>query len=262
MSTETNSHAAPLAGLTAAVTGASSGIGRAIAVEFASRGADLALFARANADGLQQTADLVAAQGRQYIKLLIDFTDPAACQRAVDKSWSWRPIDIWVQNAGADVLTGPAAELTFAEKLDRLYQTDVRGGMLVCREAGARMKQRGAGVILTTGWDQAETGMGGDSGEMFAATKGAVIAFTRSLAKSLAPEVRVNCLAPGWIQTKWGDSAPAYWQDRARREALVGRWGTPEDVAQAAAYLAAPGAGFVTGQVLNVNGGFAGSAEF
>ena len=72
----------------------------------------------------------------------------------------------------------------------------------------------GRGIILTMGWDQAETGMEGDSGQLFAAAKGAVMAFTKSLALTLAPEVRVNALAPGWIRTAWGEQASEVWQDR------------------------------------------------
>ena len=98
--------------------------------------------------------------------------------------------------------------------------------------------------------------MAGDSGELFATIKGAVMAFSRSLAQSLAPEVRVNCLAPGWVKTAWGDGASQYWQDRARDESLVGRWGTPTDIAQAACFLVSPAAAFINGQVLNVNGGW------
>ena len=82
------------------------------------------------------------------------------------------------------------------------------------------------------------------------------MAFSRSLAQSLAPEVRVNCLCPGWIRTAWGAGASEYWQERAARQALRGRWGTPEDVARAAAFLVSPAADFMTGQVVNVNGGF------
>jgi 3-oxoacyl-[acyl-carrier protein] reductase len=99
--------------------------------------------------------------------------------------------------------------------------------------------------------------MEGDSGEMFATIKGAVMSFTKSLAKSLAPEVRVNCIAPGWIKTSWGEeSASEYWQQRAVKESLRSRWGTPADVAAAACYLVSPGADFVNGQILPVNGGF------
>jgi 3-oxoacyl-[acyl-carrier protein] reductase len=105
------------------------------------------------------------------------------------------------------------------------------------------------------GWDQAETGMEGDSGELFAATKGAVMSFSRSLALSLAPEVRVNCVAPGWIKTSWGSQASEDWQRRAVSEAPLGRWGTPEDVAEAVRFLVGPGADFLTGQTIRINGG-------
>ena len=73
-------------------------------------------------------------------------------------------------------------------------------------------------MIVNMGWDQAETGMEGDSGELFAAAKGAVMTFSRSLALSFAPKVRVNCLAPGWVRTAWGQGASAVWQERVRRE--------------------------------------------
>jgi NAD(P)-dependent dehydrogenase (short-subunit alcohol dehydrogenase family) len=117
------------------------------------------------------------------------------------------------------------------------------------------MKAVGGGVIINMGWDQAETGMAGDSGQLFAAAKGAVMAFTKSLALDLAPEVRVNCLAPGWIKTAWGEAASQTWQDRAVRETPLGRWGTPEDVAKVARWLASPAAAFLTGQIVRVNGG-------
>jgi 3-oxoacyl-[acyl-carrier protein] reductase len=116
-------------------------------------------------------------------------------------------------------------------------------------------RNRAGGTIVNIGWDQAQWGMAGDSGEMFAAVKGAVMSFTRSLAKSLAPQVRVNCIAPGWIQTKWGQHASDYWQQRAKGESLLERWGTPDDVAAVACFLVSPAARFITGQSWDVNGG-------
>src|SRR5439155_26393630 len=132
---------------------------------------------------------------------------------------------------------------------------DVKATMRLSRNLGARMKARGRGVILTVGWDEAETGMDGDSGQLFAEAKGAVACFTRSLALSLAPEVRVNCLAPGWVRTAWGETASAAWQERVRRGTPLGVWGLPEDVAAAAVWLASPAAAFITGQTIRVNGG-------
>ena len=139
--------------------------------------------------------------------------------------------------------------------LAELLAVDVRATMLFAREAGQRMKAAGAGVILNMGWDQAETGMEGDSGQLFGAAKASVMAFTRSLALTLAPQVRVNCLAPGWIRTAWSEQASDRWQQRAVREAPLARWGTPEDVARVARFLCSPAAAFITGQVVRVNGG-------
>lgn len=248
-----------LQGKRAVVTGASSGIGRAIALALAARGAELTLHARSNQAGLDELQAELAACGRPIQTYLADFSQAAECERFVAEAWTAGPVDIWIQTAGADVLTGAAAEESFAAKLERLWRVDVQGTITTCRAIGGRMQPRGSGAILTVGWDQAAVGMEGDSGQMFAATKGAVMAFTRSLAKTLAPEVRVNCLAPGWIQTKWGDDAPDYWRRRAMSEALLGRWGTPEDVAGMAAFLVSPEASFITGQVININGGFVGS---
>ena len=139
--------------------------------------------------------------------------------------------------------------------MDELLTVDLKATMRLSRAVGERMKARGRGVILTVGWDQAEAGMEGDSGQLFAAVKGAVACFTRSLALSLAPEVRVNCLAPGWVRTAWGEGASEEWQERVRRETPLGVWGLPEDVAAAAVWLASPAAGFLTGQTVRVNGG-------
>ena len=109
--------------------------------------------------------------------------------------------------------------------------------------------------ILNMGWDQAWQGMAGESGELFSTTKGAIMSMTKSLAQSLAPNVRVNCLAPGWIQTKWAENASESWSQRAKQESLMNRWGLPEDVARAAAFLCSGDANFISGQIIPINGG-------
>ncbi|MEO1990895.1 MAG: SDR family oxidoreductase, partial [Pirellulales bacterium] len=164
-------------------------------------------------------------------------------------------LDTVVLIAGADVLTGVAATWSFEEKLQSLLNVDVVATMRLARSFGAIMAKGSGGSIVTIGWDQAATGMAGDSGELFAATKGAVMAFTKSLAKSLAPNVRVNCVAPGWIRTAWGENASQTWQQRAVQESMLGRWGTPEDIASVVRWVVSKDAGFVTGQIINVNGG-------
>lgn len=238
-------HAPPRANLlrehVALVTGSTSGIGKAIASALRSNGA--AVISHGRSGGPQE-------------HFAADLSDPAACDRLAD--WAWERnggLDVVVLNAGADTLTGDAANWSFDRKLDALLAVDLRATMRLGRNLGARMKARGRGVILTVGWDQAETGMEGDSGQLFGAVKGAVMCFTRALALSLAPEVRVNCLAPGWVRTAWGETASPTWQERVRRETPLGVWGLPEDVAAAAVWLASPAAGFVTGQTVRVNGG-------
>jgi 3-oxoacyl-[acyl-carrier protein] reductase len=244
-----------LSGQTAVVTGSSSGIGRAIALELASAGANVLIHARRNGKDAEEVAVRARGLGCETRVVLADLSEPAEQDRIIDEAWHWRPVDIWINNAGVDVLTGEAAKWSFEEKLATLWSVDVLATLRMSRAVGSRMKQRGQGVILNMGWDQAETGMAGDSGEMFAAVKGAVMSATRSLAKSLAPEVRVNCLAPGWIRTKWGENASVDWQERAKRESLSGRWGTPEDVARVACFLASPAAAFINGQIIPINGG-------
>ena len=240
----------PLHGKWAVVTGSSGGIGAEIARQLASAGAQVIVHGYHNRQAAEALAILLAGKSLSY-----DLASNEQRSKLVAAAWQVAPIDIWVNNAGADVLTGEASEWSFDKKLQQLWEVDVAATLHLSREVGARMQQRGQGVILNMGWDQAETGMAGESGEMFAATKGAIMAFSRSLAKSLAPQVRVNCLAPGWIKTGWGEKSSDYWQQRAAGEALVGRWGTPEDVAQAACYLASPQASFITGQIFCVNGG-------
>lgn len=246
-----------LQGQLAVVTGASSGIGRAIARELAAAGAAVVVHARRSVEQGQAVVAEIEAAGGQAELLLADVGDPVQAARLVDDAWIWQgAVDVWINNAGADVLTGEAAAWPFERKLTELFRVDVAGTINIARLVGQRMRERRKGLILNVGWDQAEVGMAGDSGELFAASKGAVMAFTRSLARSLAPHVRVNCLAPGWIRTAWGNHASEYWQQRAQAESLLGRWGQPEDVARLARFLASPAASFINGQTLAVNGGF------
>ena len=118
------------------------------------------------------------------------------------------------------------------------------------------MTDQGGGQVINVGWDQALTGgVGTESGQLFAASKAAVIGFSKALARGLAPEVRVNVVAPGWIETEWGETVNRELYERVRKQTPLGRWGRPEDIAAAVLFLASDEAAFLTGQVLNVNGG-------
>ena len=247
-----------LDGQTILVTGATSGIGRSVARQLAAAGAAVVIHGRRQEAAATVTEELTA-QGRGAAAgiILADLATPAGCEQLVTAAADLCPrLDAVCLIAGADTLTGPAARLDFAGKLQLLTDTDLRSTLLLGRAFGQRLAASGGGSLVTIGWDQAAIGMAGDSGELFAAVKGAVMAFTKSLAKSLAPLVRVNCVAPGWIKTAWGDQASDEGQNRAVRESLMGRWGEPEDIAAAVHWLVSPQASFVTGQVININGGF------
>lgn len=244
-----------LLGKRALVTGSTSGIGRAIAQTLAAAGASLLIHGRRSREQAGEVARQCNIYGRMAKILMADLRDEKDRQRLADQAWeAFGGLDILINNAGADTLTGEAGRWPYERKLAELWDVDVRATVVLSRALGARMKDSG-GVILTMGWDQAETGMDGDSGELFAIAKGAIMAFTRSLALSLAPKVRVNCIAPGWIRTAWGEKASSYWHERVLSETPLKRWGTAEDVAQTALWLVSPAAEFLTGQVIRVNGG-------
>jgi 3-oxoacyl-[acyl-carrier protein] reductase len=244
-----------LAGLRAMVTGSTSGIGRAIALELAAAGAAVIIHGR-RSQAAAEVADAITAMGATADILLGNLQQMQECRNLVATAWDeWGPIDIWINNAGADVLTGEALDWPFAHKLRELIAVDLEAVMLMSRDIGERMAQAGGGTIINMSWDKADVGMAGDSGQLFSAVKGAVAAFSKSLALSLAPEVRVNCLAPGWIKTAWGEQASEKWHELVADETPLERWGTPEDVAAAARWLASPAAAFITGQVIRVNGG-------
>ena len=160
---------------------------------------------------------------------------------------------MWVNNAGADVLTGEAAEWDWERKLDALLAVDLKG-TISCSYAVADVMERG-GTIINMSWDHVATGMAGENPQLFAAVKGGVLAFSKSLARALAPDVRVNVLCPGWIETRFAEEADREFHRSVADGTPLGRWGSPQDVAGAALYLASPEAAFVTGQAINVNGG-------
>jgi 3-oxoacyl-[acyl-carrier protein] reductase len=245
-----------LAGQRVAVLGSTTGIGRAVALKLAEAGADVIVHGKSSVEKAEEVASLIRQEGSRSVVLMADLGDRVAGDALVEAAWStWGGLDAWLHLAGADMLTGPNAKLAFDTKLDRLWEVDVVSTIRLCRSIGRKMTDQGHGSIVTMGWDQAETGMEGDSGELFTATKGAVLAFMRSLALSLAPKVRVNAVSPGWIKTAWGESASSPWQERVLRETPLARWGQPEEVADACRYLIGPCSSFLTGQVLKVNGG-------
>ncbi|QDT66217.1 SDR family NAD(P)-dependent oxidoreductase [Calycomorphotria hydatis] len=249
---------ASLRGNVCVVTGASSGIGRAIAVEFSKAGGNLWLTCRKSTDQLQETAQICRSNGAEVVEITADLGTKEGRDQLIAQicTQSEQPVPtVWVNNAGVDLLTTEEKHLDYSQKLQRLWEVDVTASVELSKHVGQLMKQHGNGVIINIGWDQADRGMDGNSGELFATAKNAVMGFTRSLAVSLAPEVRVNCVAPGWIRTAWGETASDEWQQRVLAETPLKRWGTPEDIAAVVRFLCSDEASYMTGQVINVNGG-------
>jgi 3-oxoacyl-[acyl-carrier protein] reductase len=247
----------PLTGRAVLVTGASSGIGRAIALAAARAGADVALTFRTNEQGARHVERDVRALGRRAVTIQLDLAEEESV-RAVGPAAvaTLGRLDVWVNNAGADILTGPAASLSTIEKLDRLLAVDLRGTMLASwRAVDLLAAQPEGGVIINMSWDHVLSGMPGLNPQMFSAVKGGILAFSKSLARSAAPRVRVNVLAPGWIETSFGAGLDEAGRQAVAQATPLGRWGTPDDVAGAAVFLASPAASFLTGQSILVGGG-------
>jgi len=253
----TDSLAAPLAGRAVLVTGASSGIGRAIAIAAARAGADLAITYNSSVAGARETEAQIRALGRRVVTIQVDISNEAALATLGPSARDGLGrLDAWINNAGADILTGSGTSLSDVQKMDLLLSVDLRGTILASwRAAEILAAQPDGGVIVNMSWDHVLTGMAGTNPQLFSAVKGGVLAFSKSLARSVAPRVRVNVLAPGWIETSFAADLDSNRRDAVMESTPLARWGTPDDVAGAAVFLASPAAAFMTGQVLLVGGG-------
>ena len=243
---------------TVVITGSTSGIGRAIAVAMARAGADVLVHGR-NAELAAETAAEIAASGPpERPSSWPTWPIPPRSNGWSNSAWAalGGRVDVWINNAGADILTRGALQHTFAERLQHILDIDLRATVLCSHLVGRRLQAQGGGLIINVAWDQALTGgVGTESGQLFAAAKAGIIGFSKALARGLAPTVRVNVLAPGWIETAWGADVNRELYERLRKQTPLQRWGLPEDVAGAAVFLASDASAFLTGQVLMVNGG-------
>jgi 3-oxoacyl-[acyl-carrier protein] reductase len=239
-----------LRGKAAVVTGATRGIGRAIALAFAREGADLVVSGRDRAAGRTVCGE-VAALGRRAVWHAADLADAAAARGVVEAALAaFGRVDVLVNNAGL-FQRRPALELTEAD-WDRLLDVNLKAAFFCAQAAARAMLARGGGAIVNVASDAAWSG-GLNPCAHYAASKAGMVSITRSLAKELAPHgIRVNALAPGLITTDMGGTAGSTLPGLT---IPLGREGTPDEVAAATVFLASDEASYVTGANLNLSGG-------
>jgi 3-oxoacyl-[acyl-carrier protein] reductase len=246
----------PLTGRIAVVTGASRGIGAATALALAGAGADVVVNHARSGALADAVVGKVGALGRRAIAVQADVSRRDQVDRLVAATReAFGRIDAWVNNAGADILTGEAAGWSADAKWDRVMAVDLKGTWLCSRAAAAVMREQGEGAIVNVSWDHVAHGMGNATAAIYAAAKGGVAAMSRCLAREFAPRVRVNVVAPGWITTEWLAGADEATRRRVAEATPLGRPGMPDDVASAVVFLASPAAAFITGETLLVGGG-------
>jgi 3-oxoacyl-[acyl-carrier protein] reductase len=244
---------AELEGRVALVSGASRGIGRAIALELADAGAAVGVNYRADEAAAREVVAQIEAGGGKAAALQADLSDPEAAKRLVDdcEAALGEP-EILVCNAG--ITRDNVMVLLKPEDWDAVIDTNLGGTFYLCQAATRKMMRRRRGAIVTI---SSVVGVHGNGGQTnYAAAKAGMIGLTKSLAKELGSRnVRVNAIAPGYITTELTDALP----DAAREGLLgvtpLGRLGEPEDVARAVRFLVSDAASFVTGAVLAVDGG-------
>jgi NAD(P)-dependent dehydrogenase (short-subunit alcohol dehydrogenase family) len=253
-STGNGSVARPLSGKVAVVTGASRGLGRAIAVALAEAGADIAVAARAKAD-LEETAHQAGQHGVRTLALTTDVAVYAAVERLMSQTVSaLGRLDILVNNAGI-ARVAPLAEASL-DDWQAILDVNLSGVFYGCRAAAPHLIRQQAGKVINLASVLAAVALPGYT--MYSATKGAVISLTRTLAVEWARHnIQVNAIAPGWFVTEMNEAAFAdpRIHERLTRDIPARRTGRLEEIGPLAVYLASPGSEFMTGQTIFLDGG-------
>lgn len=242
-----------LEGKTALVTGARTGIGQAIAAGLASAGADLVLLG--HRDNMEETRSLVAGAGRSCSTVLADLSNPDELDGPIEEILSGHRVDILVNNAGT-IARNPAAEFP-REDWDTVMDTNLNSLFFLTQRVARPMLERGAGKVINIA--SLLSFQGGVNVPAYAASKHGVAGLTKALSNEWAPGgVQVNAIAPGYVAT---NNTKALRRDPDRSAEILGRipagrWGSQEDLAGAAVFLASPAADYVSGHVLTVDGGW------
>ncbi|MGQ9594078.1 MAG: 3-oxoacyl-[acyl-carrier-protein] reductase [Anaerolineae bacterium] len=242
-----------LSGKVAIVTGASRGIGRAIALELARRGATVVVNYHTNEAAAQEVVAEIERAGGRALAIRADVSQPEEARRLVDAATeTFGQVDILVNNAGVtrDTLLMRMSE----EDWDLVLDTNLKGAFNCIKAAARTMVRRRFGRIINI---TSVAGLAGNVGQAnYCAAKAGLIGLTKAVAKELGPRnITVNAVAPGFVETDMTASLPQDLKDTAIRMTPLGRAGRPEDIAKAVAFLASDEAAFITGQILSVDGG-------
>ena len=240
-------------GKVAVVTGASRGIGKAIAVKLASKGATVVINYNGSRERAEEVKNEVESAGGKAIIIQCNVADFDACKEFIETVIKEQGrIDILVNNAG---ITKDGLLMKMSEEdFDKVLDTNLKGTFHTIRAALRQMIRQRSGRIINMA---SVVGIGGNPGQAnYAASKAGVIGLTKTAAKELASRgITVNAIAPGFIRTDMTDVLSDKVKEETLKNIPMGKFGEPEDVAKAAAFLASSEAGYITGQVLCVDGG-------
>jgi NAD(P)-dependent dehydrogenase (short-subunit alcohol dehydrogenase family) len=241
------------------VTGSATGVGAACVTEFARRGAQVVVNYSRSREEAEETAQACLDLGAEVELIQADIADDAACRAMVEAAMArWGRLDALVNNAAITVKSDPFdLETLSAQDFQRVFGVNVVGTYQMCRAAIPAMRASGGGAIVNVSSNVAFTG--GGSSLAYTASKGAVNALTKALARTCGPDIRVNAVCPGVIDTRWmrqalGPEAYAGLVKGFSDASPMGRVATAKDVADAIVWLV-EGAGFITGELLSIDGG-------
>ena len=239
----------------AVVTGGSRGIGKAIALELAKRGATVVVNYQKNADAANEVAEAITASGGQALAVQADVSLEDDANRLIKTTIdTYGKLDILVNNAGTT--RDNVIMLMGADDFDTVIQTNLRSTWLVSKAAVRSMMRKRYGRVINI---TSISGIMGNAGQTnYSASKAGIIGLTKALAREVAPRgITVNAVAPGFVLTDLTANLPEDIAKKLNENIPLGRWGTVEDVASATAFLASDEASYITGHILTVDGGLA-----